>query len=99
MLINKRIEQRQASDAEFEQYRRGQAARKISGELIRNLSDEKDTFLVATYVLYKEHDVDIVRKLLRYNGINATVKVVPVVGQLMDCLNKIHGIGFSVWVK
>ena len=99
MLINKRVEQRQARDAEFEQYRRGQAAKKINGELIRNLANGEDTFLVATYVLYKEHDVDIVRKLLRYNGINATVKVVPVVGKLLDCANEIHGTGFSVWVK
>lgn len=96
MLINNHVMRIQKDDAKFERYRRGQAARRIMGELIRNMAKDHMRFTIGTYVLYKEHDLDIVEKLLRYNDIEARVKVVDVVGKLPDCVNEVHGIGFAV---
>ncbi|AAQ64183.1 hypothetical protein KVP40.0112 [Vibrio phage KVP40] len=94
--MKKQILNIQRDDAKFELYRQGQAARHARAEIIRHVAKNHNPFLVGQYTLYKEHDVKIVRQLLRYAEIDADVRVVPTIGRLPDCLNEIHGIGFEV---
>ncbi|QNJ54988.1 hypothetical protein vBValMR11Z_62 [Vibrio phage vB_ValM_R11Z] len=97
VIMRRQINRMKNDNGDFERYMRTQAARYARREIINNIADDNDLFLVGSYTMYKDCDEKVVLQLVRYAGYErAEVKAVPIVGSLVDCVNVIHGVGFRV---
>ncbi|QAY02101.1 hypothetical protein VspSw1_27 [Vibrio phage VspSw_1] len=98
-MISRKIRRRIDKNRSLEKSRQVEAAKRAYREIVLALGEEKEKFLVGRYIMYSESDIKYVRQILRYLGVSAKVRAVPIQGQLTGCRNLITSTGFSITVQ